>query len=154
MLSSNNKDEGKRSKLWWAVVLASTIIIILVIGFFITEFMIRNPLEGDWVEDKTGYYVEIDDDNELNLKGTVDGVYLEVDLYYTLDKDAKVITIKPITGSYEEAAQDTNGGMTAQEISQIFEKITTSFDYSLENDTLTLTEREYGDQFIFTRIKK
>lgn len=152
-MQSRKRDEEKRSKAWRIVMLASTIIIALVVVFFIVESFIRNPLEGEWVEETAGYYIDIEDENEFTLEGTFNGVFTEVDLYYTMDKELKTITIKPVVGSFEEAAQDAGGNVTAQELDESLEIFTTSFDYSLENDTLTLTERESGEQFIFTRMK-
>ena len=101
-----------------------------------------------------GYYMDIDDDNELTLEGTFAGTYTELELRYTLDKREKVITFKATPESYREAAEESNGTLTPQEIDESIKAFVTSFNYSIDGETLTLTEREYGNQFIFTRIKK
>lgn len=147
------KDEEKRTKAWRIVMLTSTIAIALVAVFFLVEFLKRNPLEGEWVDEAKNYRIEIEDENKFTLEGTFNGVFTEVDLYYTMDKDAKTITIKPMAGSLEEAAEEADENVTPQELDESLEIFTTSFDYSLENGTLTLTERESGEQFIFTRTE-
>lgn len=149
------KDEEKRTKAWSIVMITSTIIIILVGAFFITNSITRNPLEGTWVAQENGYYMEISDENEMKVtgEGLFDGVYTEVDLYYTIDKQSKILTIKSDPEAYEEAASAARGKLTAQEINSALQEMVTAFDYSLDQDTLTLTEREYGDQFVFTRSK-
>lgn len=145
------RDEEKRSTLWRGVTLSSTVVIILVLGFFITKSVLGNPLEGEWIGEETGYYLEIDDDNELTLKGTINEVYTEIDLHYTIDKNAKTVTIKPAYDAFEEAAENADGVLAAREIDESLEEFTTSFDYSVEGKKLILTEREYGEQFVFTR---
>ena len=153
-MSMKQKDEEKRSIAWRILVLASTAMIMVVVGFFIVKSVLGNPLVGDWVSEEKGYYLEIDDDNELSVEGTFDGVYTEVELRYVLEKKDKVITLKANPGSYQEAAEESDGSLTPQEIDESLESFISSYSYSIENDTLTLTERESGNQFIFTRIKK
>lgn len=145
------RDEEKRNVLWRVVTMSSTAVIILVLGFFITKSVFGNPLEGEWMGEETDYYLEIDDENELTLKGIINDVYTEVDLHYTIDKNAKTITIKPTYDSFEEAAENADGVLAAREIDESLEYFTATFEYSLENKQMILTEREYGEQFVFTQ---
>lgn len=148
------RDEEKRSKAWRAIMLISSILIILLIIFFITKIVVGNPLEGEWYSEATGYYLDVEDENEVTLQGTFNDTYMEIDLHYTIDKSEKVISIKPNAESYADAAEDTKGDVTAGELDELLKDFTVSYNYSLENDTLTLTEREYGEQYIFTRVEK
>jgi hypothetical protein len=148
------KNEEKRSKAWTIVMLVSSTLIILGIVFFITKIVGSNPLEGAWYSEANGYYLEVEDENEVTLQGTFNDTYMEIDLYYTIDKSEKIISIKPNAESYAEAAEDSNGQMTAGELDELLTDFTVSYNYSLENDTLILTEREYGEQYIFERIEK
>ena len=147
------KDEEKRTKVWRIVMVSSTLVIMLVTVFFLINFFTRNPLEGEWVDETRNYRIEIEDENEFTLEGTFSGVFTEVDLYYTMDKKVRTITIKPIVGSVEEAVEESDYELSPQEMEESLEMFTTSFDYSLEHGTLTLTERESGEQYIFTRRK-
>ena len=135
------------------VLLASTILIVLVVAIFLISSILNNPLEGDWVAEEAGYALEIDDEGESELRVTIQEFVVDVDLFYTIDRKAKTITFKGDLGSFQEAAKDTGNELTAAEIDEYLTTFLTAFDYSLENNTLTLTERECGDQFIFTRVK-
>jgi len=148
------KDEEKRSKAWTIIMLVSSILIILGIVFFITNIVVGNPLEGEWYSKANGYHLEVEDDNEVTLQGTFNGTYMEIDLQYQIDKSEKIISIKPNAESYADAAEESKGDITAGELDELLTDFTVSYNYSLDNDTLTLTEREYGEQYIFTRIEK
>ena len=148
------KDEEKRSKAWTIIMLVSSILIILGIVFFITKVVLGNPLEGEWYSEANGYHLDVEDDNEVTLQGTFNGTYMEIDLQYKIDKSEKIISIKPNAESYADAAEESKGDITPGELNELLTDFTVSYNYSLENDTLTLTEREYGEQYIFTRIEK
>lgn len=150
-------DEKEKTKIWQILLLGSSFLIVLIAGFFVVTIVMKNPLEGHWQSVDKGYYLEIEDseeaENEMEVKVRIRDVQVEVELYYELDKGAKVITLKADPISYTDAAANTRGVLTAQEIQAHLEEFVTSFEYSLDHDTLTLTEREYGEQFIFTRVK-
>ena len=148
------KDEEKRSKAWAIVMTVSSILIILGIAFIITNVVVSNPLEGEWYSEASGYYLEVEDENEVTLEGTFNDTYMEIDLSYTIDKTDKIISIKPNAESYADAVEDSKGNVTPRELDELLAGFTVSYNYSLENDMLTLTEREYGEQYIFTRIEK
>lgn len=148
------RDEEKRSKAWSIVMLVSSILIILGVVFFITRIVGGNPLEGEWFSEDHAYYLEVEDENEVTLEGTFNGTYMEIDLHYTIDKSEKIISIKPNAESYADAVEHSKGNITPGELDKLLTDFTVSYNYSLEKDTLTLTEREYGEQYIFTRIKK
>ena len=154
-MSMREKNEEKRSKAWSIVMLVSSTLIILGIVFFITRIVGSNPLEGEWYSEANGYYLEVEDENEVTLQGTFNDTYMEIDLYYTIDKSEKIISIKPNAESYADAAEDSKGNITPGELDELLTDFTISYYYSLENDTLTLTEREFGEQtYTFTRIEK
>ena len=148
------KDEEKRSKAWAIVMSVSSVLIVLGIIFFITEMITGNPLEGEWYSETHQYYLDVEDENEVTLEGTFYDTYMEIDLKYSIDKSEKMISIKPNAESYADAIEDSKGDVTAGELDELLKDFTVSYNYSLENDTLTLTEREYGEQYIFTRIEK
>ena len=147
------KDEEKRTRYWKLILITSTLAIVLVAGFFLLRSVFGNPLEGTWVSEEAGYRIELDDENEMQIETTVKEAYVEVDAIYVIDKSVKTITIKPELMSYEEAAEDAKGTVTGADIDAKLAELMTTFDYSLDGNTLTLTEREYGEQFIFTRVK-
>lgn len=142
-MEMKERNEKKRSILWRIVTLGSTIVIILVLAFFITRPMLENPLEGEWVAEEKGYYLEIDDENEMTVEGTFNGKFEEIELSYTMDKSAKTITI--------HGAPEITALWTTDETSEYGDATTVTFEYSLEGKTLVLIDREYGNQFTFTR---
>ena len=63
--------------------------------------------------------------------------------------------IKNISISYDEEelraiAEGSEGLYTEEMLENALSPVTTSFDYSVDQEELTLTEREYGEQFVFT----
>lgn len=141
------KDEKKRSLLWNIVMGVSSAILLILLIVFAVDAIFGNPLEGQWLAEEKGYYLEINDDNELEVKGNFDGQEMEFDLVYSLDKTNKLITIK---GDGENYGYVTSA-WTTEETSEAAERTSVTFSYSLGRKTLTLTDREYGVEFVFTR---
>lgn len=152
-MEMRQRDEAKRSKAWVIVMLVSSAIILLIVAFLITNSVIGNPLEGEWLAEDKSYQLDIDDE-EITVETTIDGQYVEVDLYYTLDKTDRIITLKSSTMSYAEAADDTDGKVAAGQIDEAISEFLGSYNYSIEDGKLTLTKREFEDEFVFTRIEK
>ncbi|MCC2253783.1 hypothetical protein LKD70_04930 [Ruminococcus sp. CLA-AA-H200] len=132
MILENN--EEKRSTLWRTVLTVSSVIIIIVAAFFIIKLFTSNPLEGTWVSEDSGAMIEIGDDGEMTMTGMdAEGTEQDVTAEYFVDTKNKIFTIQ--TEAYGQAEGVLSG----------------SYDYNVEQDTLTLTEREYGDQMVFVR---
>ena len=151
-MEMRQKDEAKRSKAWVIVMIASSAIILLLIAFFITNSVTGNPLKGEWLAEDKGYQLDIDDD-EITVEATIGGQYVEVDLYYTLDKTDRVITLKSNTTAYAEAASNTNGKVAAAQIEEAVSEFLGSYNYSIEDGKLILTKREFAEEFVFTRVE-
>ena len=131
MILENN--EEKRSTLWRTVLSVSSVLIIIVAVFFIAKLFTGNPLEGTWISEDSGAVLEIGDDGELTLKEAESG---EVqNLNYSVDTKTKIFTVQT-ENAYTEGI------------------LSGSYDYNVEQNTLTLTEREYGDQMVFERSQK
>lgn len=152
MLPEKKRDEEKRTKVIRGILIATSVIIMLALVFFIMASSVRNPLEGEWHSKEHGYFLDVEDDNEVTLEGTFDGVQVEIELQYKLDKKAKTVSIVPTAESYAEAAKNTNGEITPAELDELLDSFITSYDYSLGRNKLTLTEREFGEKYVFTRV--
>lgn len=156
-MQMRQRDEEKRTKVWRIVMLGTTIIIALIVCFFFVKLTTRNPLQGNWVSEQKGYYLhmdagdEIEDEAEITV--AINDVLVEVELDYVIDRSAKMITFKTDADVYEDVLEDYHGRITVEALKERLTDIVTTFDYSLERDRLILTEREYGEQFIFTRLK-
>ena len=129
MIYENN--EEKRSTLWRTVLTVSSVVIVIILIFFIVKLFTGNPLEGSWVSEDSGAVLVIGDDGEVTLTGDAEDEE-NTPMSYTVDTKNKIFTV------YTDSAY-AEGVLSG------------SYDYDIEKDTLTLTEREYGDQMVFTR---
>ena len=129
MIYENN--EEKRSNLLRTVRTVSSVGIVIILIFFIVKLFTGNPLEGSWVSEDSGAVLVIGDDGEVTLTGDAEDEE-NTPMSYTVDTKNKIFTV------YTDSAY-AEGVLSG------------SYDYNIEKDTLTLTEREYGDQMVFTR---
>ena len=123
-------DEAKRSKIWRRVVLISSILIVVTAIFLLTKLFTTNPLEGVWA----------DEDGSASI-----------DMRYTIDRDDKIITITGDEEKIRGLAEKTGEQYTEEELRNMLASISTTFDYSVDQRRLTLSEREYGEQLIFLK---
>lgn len=134
MIYENN--EKKRSTLWRTVLTVSSVLIIIIALFFVVKLFTGNPLEGKWVSESTGGTIEITDKDELIIQPEDQQSATIVRGF--VDTKTKTLTV----GLNGEDALDP-------EIEMIIQP--GSYNYNVEQDTLTLTEREYGEQLVFVR---
>ena len=132
MIYENN--EEKRSTIWRTILTVSSVLIIIILVFFIVKLFTWNPLEGTWVDEDSGNVLVIRDNGELSLTlSESDDTDETFTAEYDVDTKTKVLTVRMENDVY---AEDTLSG---------------TYSYNIEQDTLTLTEREYGDQLVFVR---
>lgn len=154
-MQTAGKNEEKRNKTWQIVMTAATILIIIVAIFFLYRGFFGNPLEGKWLHDESDMTLEIRGRDTAVLTSTevLDGKKLEVTLSYTMDKKAKQITFKTDSDALAKAAESIGSDVTASDVRSAVSSMITSFNYNLESNELTLTEWDYGDQLLFTRVR-
>ena len=132
MIYENN--EEKRSTIWRTILTVSSVLIIIILVFFIVKLFTGNPLEGTWVDEDSGNVLVIRDNGELSLTlSESDDTDETFTAEYDVDTKTKVLTVRMENDVY---AEDTLSG---------------TYSYNIEQDTLTLTECEYGDQLVFVR---
>lgn len=146
-------DEAKRSRIWRRVVLISSVLIVVTAVFLLTKLFTTNPLEGVWS----------DEDGRLNLdiksNGSMVVTILElaedgsasIDMKYMIDRDDKIITITGDEEKIQKLAEKAGEQYTEEELRNMLASISTTFDYSVDQRRLTLSEREYGEQLIFLK---
>lgn len=153
-------DEEKRSRLWTATMIVSSVLIVLIAIYFLAKFFIVNPLTGKWNSDDGTISMDVKKNGKVlmeiseitDITSSVDEkVKVNVEMSYQLNKKEKIITFKDSARSYREAVRNVDKAYTVDEVRNAVSAYVTSFDYSVENQELTLTEREYGEQFIFTK---
>lgn len=147
------EQEVKRSKEWNIVMTISSILIVVIAVFFLVRMFRSNPLEGTWVNEESDMTLKIKGGSTIvmDVPGALDGDNLELDLNYTIDRSEKMITIEADDAEIQKAVDASDGAVTEEAVKNEADRITSSFDYSVEQDELTLTEREYGDQLTFVK---
>lgn len=69
-----------------------------------------------------------------------------------VDKTEKTLVIGGLQQSeIDRILEQYDGQLTQSALDTALSMFTTSFDYSMERQTLTLTDREYGEQMIFDK---
>lgn len=146
-------DEEKRSKVWRMVTMTATAVIIVVAGYFLFTLFAGNPLEGIWLcEDSnleltihgrgsaTVSWPELSEASDVNVK-----------VEYEIDKSEKTITFKVDDEGLSKAVKASDKALTEKALRAEIRALETTFDYSLEENTLVLAEREYGEQLVFVK---
>ena len=146
-------DEVKRSRLWRIALLVSSVLIVLVVIFLLTKLITTNPLEGSWEDEngKISLSVEPNGTASVTVSEAETGQVIQVPMKYTIDRDAKTVTIEKDLQAIREAVEESDGNLTQESMEAAAESLDDSFDYSVDQDTLTLSEREYGDQIILIK---
>ncbi len=146
-------DEVKRSRLWRIALLVSSVLIVLVVIFLLTKLFTTNPLEGSWEDEngKISLSVEPNGTASVTVSEAETGQVIQVPMKYTIDRDAKTVTIEKDLQAIREAVEESDGNLTQESMEAAAESLDDSFDYSVDQDTLTLSEREYGDQIILIK---
>ena len=104
-----------------------------------------------WVSDTISLSVEPDGTASVTVSEAETGQVIQVPMKYTIDRDAKTVTIEKDLQAIRKAAEESEGKLTQESMETAAESLDDSFDYSVDQDTLTLSEREYGDQIILIR---
>lgn len=146
-------DEAKRSKIWRIVTLVSSVLIIVIAIFLLTKLFTANPLEGTWVDEDRSLRLSIKSNGtiDVNVPEVAEDISVGVKLNYTMDKEEKTITIKADESEFEKLAEKSDGKYTQEDLKNALDSVTTTFDYSVDQEQLTLTEREYGEQMTFIK---
>ena len=87
----------------------------------------------------------------VTLPASGEGTDTEVPMTYTLNKESKTISIQQDDTKIQEIAEQSDGQYTSETLKNALQSIGTTFEYSIDNGTLTLTEREYGEQMMFNK---
>ena len=151
MIAKN--DEAKRSKIWTVVTAVTSVLIVIIAIFLLTKMFAGNPLEGSWTDEDGNMNLKIGRDGQMTviIPASGEGTDTEVPMTYTLNKDAKTISIQQDDAKLQEIAEKSNGQYTTETLKNAVQSIGTTFEYSIDDGTLTLTEREYGEQMMFNR---
>lgn len=153
MLIAKN-DEKERSFLFRIVIWTASVLIIAVAAYFLIRSFARNPIAGTWEyqDDNITMTIQSDDKVKLQFDDLQDVPELAVTMDCQVDKTEKTLVIGGLQQSeIDRILEQYDGQLTQSALDTALSMFTTSFDYSMERQTLTLTDREYGEQMIFDK---
>ena len=130
----------------------SSVIIVFVAVYLLIKVMNENPVVGEWMDDDGNYAVNILNNGKLYVTDYTEGEETEeLELLYKIDKENRMIAISSDEKVLEDAmeASESEHAVDARETE--LNDQTVIFNYSVDNDQLILTEREYGDQMILIK---
>ena len=148
-----NNDEAKRSKIWTVVTAVTSVLIVIIAIFLLMKMFTGNPLEGSWTDEDGNMDLEIGRNGQMTviLPASGDGEETQVPMTYMLSKESKTISIQEDDNKIQEIAEKSNGQYTEETLKNAVQSIGTTFEYSIDGGTMTLTEREYGEQMMFNK---
>lgn len=150
MIIAKNNEE-KRSKIWRIVTLGSSALIVIIAIFLVTKLFTSNPLEGTWADEDGRYRLKIENGGNITVAVPDMGKDAGVKMEYTIDKKSKIITIKGDDEKIQEFLELSDKDYVEEEVMNTLDSIRTTFSYSVDQERLTLTEREYGEQMMFVK---
>ena len=149
MLAKN--DDHTRSIIWRSVMSVTSVIIILIAVFFLVRMFTMNPLEGTWDYEDSDLIMTIKGNNTPIIKwpDEFDGNQIAVSMDYDIDSKTKTFSLRLNTDAVKKAADSE--GISEDVITQALDRLDGTYDYNMEQNQLTLTDREYGSQLIFEK---
>ena len=149
MLAKN--DDHTRSIIWRSVMSVTSVIIILIAVFFLVRMFTMNPLEGTWDYEDSDLIMTIKGNNTAIIKwpDEYDGNQIAVSMDYDIDSKTKTFSLRLNTDAVKKAADSE--GISEDVITQALDRLDGTYDYNMEQNQLTLTDREYGSQLIFEK---
>lgn len=145
-------DDHKRNIIWRSVMSVTSVVIILIAVFFLVRMFTMNPLEGTWSYEDSDLIMTIKGNNTAVVEwpDEFDGDQIAVPMNYDIDSKTKTFSLHLNDDAVKKAA-DESKTITEDTISSALDQLDGTYDYNMENNQLTLTDREYGNQLIFEK---
>lgn len=149
MLAKN--DDHTRSIIWRSVMSVTSVVIILIAVFFLVRMFTMNPLEGTWDYEDSDLIMTIKGNNTAIIKwpDEFNDNQIAVSMDYDIDSKTKTFSLRLNTDAVKKAADSE--GISEDVITQALDRLDGTYDYNMEQNQLTLTDREYGSQLIFEK---
>lgn len=129
----------------------SSVIIIFVAVYLLIKVMNENPVAGEWMDDDGNYAVHILNNGKLYVTDFTEDETEELELLYKIDKESRVIAISSDEKVLEGVMEVNDSEHAEDALETELNDKTVIFEYSVDNDQLVLTEREYGEQMILIK---
>lgn len=146
-------DEQKRSILWRIVVSVTSVLIILIAGFFLVRMFTMNPLVGEWSYEDSDLMIKINGNNTavVEWQDELDGSDMKVSMGCNFDLKTKTFQLYIDQDAVKKAVEESDGSVTAETIEITLSRLDGIYNYNMEQNQLTLTDSEYGNQMIFNK---
>lgn len=146
-------DEEKRSRIWRIVTTVSSALIVIIGIYLLTKMFTTNLLEGEWIDENGRIDLNIKSNGTMTMMvlDFAEEDRVDVNVKYSIDKDDKIITISSKDSELEKLAEKSDDRYTKEDLEAVVDTLTGTFSYSVDKKQLTLSEREYGEQMIFTK---
>ena len=107
----------------------------------------------DYLSNNVAVNLKISRDGQMTvtIPASGEGKDTEVPMTYTMNKESKTISIQQDDAQIQKIAEKSDGQYTTETLKNAVQSIGTTFEYSIDDGTLTLTEREYGEQMMFNK---
>lgn len=128
----------------------SSILIIGIAAILGFRLFTRNPLEGVWNSEDMNLTLTIQGNGTAQLQ-LPDETDTAAEMYYDIDTDIKTLTFHTKGDMADIRAQESDEMTETGILSTAAKTLEGTYDYSLEQGELTLTEREYGEQMVFEK---
>ncbi len=147
------QDEERKNVFWKALIAVSSVLLIIIAAYFVYQLFTANPLEGTWVYEDSDLQMTIKDGQtaEFVLEEYAEKGTMTINMYYKVDVDQKTLSLYLSDDEAARIAKNTDGEVSVEEVRLIFDSLEGTYDYNIEQNQLTLTEREYGEQMIFDK---
>lgn len=139
MFLANDKEE-RRSQLWRISMVVATIIILLVGSYLLHKMFTENPITGVWTSQTRDITMTIHNHGEVEISGA--DFYESGTVSYHMNTESKSVSFT------------LNQGDTIVEALEVEDKITytSTYNYSVEQEILILTDMEFGDSESFIKL--
>ena len=131
----------------------TSVLIILFVVFFAVKLFTSNPLTGNWENTDDGMKLTIKNNGTMNIVQTLDESTVSVPVDYTIDMEHKRFSIHVNEEKIAKQAEKTKD-CSKQELQDIADVMEGTYEYSVEQNVLTLTDSEYGSQKTFEKSGK
>ena len=131
----------------------TSVLIILIVVFFAVKLFTSNPLTGNWENTDDGMKLTIKNNGTMDIVQTLDESTVSVPVDYTIDMEHKRFAIHVNEEKRAKQAEKTKD-CSKQELQDIADVMEGAYEYSVEQNVLTLTDSEYGSQKTFEKSGK
>lgn len=130
------RNEDRRTKIWRRVMFFSSIVAVLLVAYILVKMFTIDPLSGNWVSEDGELKLQVQSADQAKAMLQNDEGQESVSLHYSLNRGEKKVTFK-------SAGQEPDNAR--------LQGLTTMFYYSVDGRTMTLSNPEYGQEYIFEK---